>query len=68
MIWMTNSSALQVACAIFGFSVGNVLVLPSLIIQRELEATAFPMLNSLSIAISQFAYAWRRLRWACCVA
>lgn len=57
MLWTTNTTALFAACAVFGFSVGNVLVIPALIIQREFEARAFPLLISLALAITQFIYA-----------
>lgn len=57
MLWTTNTTALLAACAVFGFSVGNVLVIPALIIQREFRAQAFPLLISLALAITQFIYA-----------
>jgi predicted MFS family arabinose efflux permease len=46
------------ACALFGFSVGNLITLPSLIIQREFDARAFGVLVSLQTAISQVTYAF----------
>jgi cyanate permease len=49
---------LLVACAVYGFSVGNVITLPSLIVQREFPAAAFGMLMGLSTGISQFTYAF----------
>lgn len=57
MIWTTHPAILLIACAVFGFSVGNVLVFPALILQREFSAPAFPKLVSLAIAITQFVYA-----------
>lgn len=57
MIWTTNAAILLTACAVFGFSVGNVLVFPALILQREFAAPAFPKLVSFAIAITQFVYA-----------
>jgi MFS family permease len=54
----TDPAALFVACAVFGLSAGNLLTLPSLIIQREFEAASFGMLVGLSWAISQFTYAF----------
>ena len=43
---------------VFGLSAGNLLTLPSLVIQREFEAASFGMLVGLSWAISQFTYAF----------
>ena len=46
------------ACAVFGFSVGNLITLPSLIVQREFEARSFGVLISLLTAITQVTYAF----------
>jgi cyanate permease len=46
------------ACMVFGLSAGNLLSLPTLVIQREFEAASFGMLVGLSWAISQFTYAF----------
>ncbi len=46
------------ACAVFGFSVGNVITLPSLIVQREFDARAFGVLVALLTAITQVTYAF----------
>jgi len=54
----TNTTALMTACVVFGLSAGNLLTLPSLVIQREFEAPSFGMLVGLSWAISQFTYAF----------
>lgn len=54
----TNSAALMAACVLFGLSAGNLLTLPSLLIQREFEAASFGMLVGLSWAINQFTYAF----------
>lgn len=58
MIWTGNSVALYAACAVYGLSAGNLITLPSLVIQREFEAASFGMLIGLSWAISQFTYAF----------
>ena len=42
----------------FGLSAGNLITLPSLVIQREFDAASFGMLVGLSWAISQFTYAF----------
>ena len=54
----TDTTALFVACILFGLSAGNLITLPSLVIQREFEAASFGMLVGLSWAISQFTYAF----------
>jgi cyanate permease len=54
----TNTTALMLTCVLFGLSAGNLLTLPSLIIQREFDAASFGMLVGLSWAISQFTYAF----------
>jgi MFS family permease len=54
----TNMTALIVGCVVFGLSAGNLLTLPSLVIQREFDASSFGMLVGLSWAISQFTYAF----------
>lgn len=46
------------ACAVYGFSVGNLITFPSLIIQREFDAASFGTLIALSTAITQFTYAF----------
>ena len=50
--------ALFAACALFGFSVGNMITLPSLIVQQEFSAAAFGVVVSLVTAICQFTYAF----------
>jgi MFS family permease len=49
---------LLVACAVYGFSVGNVITFPSLIVQSEFPAGSFAMLIGLSTGIGQFTYAF----------
>ncbi|MES2751341.1 MAG: MFS transporter [Pseudomonadota bacterium] len=58
MINTQNEVALFAASAVFGFSVGNVITLPSLIVQREFGAVYFGVLVSLVTAICQFTYAF----------
>jgi MFS family permease len=52
-----DANTLLAACAVYGFSVGNLITFPALIIQREFSAAAFGMLVGLSTAITQFTYA-----------
>ena len=54
----SDATLLLAACAMFGLSAGNLLTLPSLIVQREFEAASFGMLVGLSWAITQFTYAF----------
>jgi MFS family permease len=58
MIWASDADTLLIACAVYGFSVGNVITFPALILQREFEAAAFGMLIGLSTGIGQFTYAF----------
>jgi MFS family permease len=51
--WMLIGS-----CALFGFSVGNLITLPSLIVQREFDPRSFGVLVSLITAINQVTYAF----------
>jgi cyanate permease len=58
MVATTDPTVLLAACAVYGFSVGNVITFPALIVQREFEAAAFGMLIGLSTGIGQFTYAF----------
>jgi MFS family permease len=58
MTQTANAHVLLAACAVYGFSVGNLITFPALIIQREFDAAAFGMLIGLSTAITQFTYAF----------
>jgi predicted MFS family arabinose efflux permease len=53
-----NEIVLVAACGLFGFSVGNLITLPSLIVQREFDARSFGVLVSLITAINQVTYAF----------
>src|ERR1700730_17049342 len=53
-----NEMLLIGACALFGFSVGNLITLPSLIVQREFAPASFGVLISLITAINQVTYAF----------
>ena len=61
LIAMTQTASvwpLFLFCAIYGLSVGNLITLPSLIVQREFPPAAFGMIVALSTAITQFTYAF----------
>ena len=58
LINVHNDIAIIAACAVFGFSVGNVITLPSLIVQREFDPRSFGVLVSLITAINQITYAF----------
>ena len=53
-----NETLLLGACALFGFSVGNLITLPALIVQREFDPRSFGVLVSLITAINQITYAF----------
>jgi MFS family permease len=50
-----DTTVLLACCAAYGFSVGNIITLPALIVQREFPAPAFGMVLGLSTAIGTFA-------------
>jgi MFS family permease len=58
MAFTENPVLLLLACAVFGFSVGNLITFPALIIQREFDAASFGTLTALTIAVCQFTYAF----------
>ena len=58
LINVRSDIALLAACALFGFSVGNLITLPALIVQREFDPRAFGVLVSLITAINQITYAF----------
>jgi len=61
LVAMTQTASvlpLFLFCAVYGLSVGNLITLPSLIVQREFPPAAFGMIVALSTAITQFTYAF----------
>lgn len=54
MTQTTDVALLFAACAVFGLSVGNLITLPAIVIQREFDAASFGMLVGLSTATGQF--------------
>ncbi len=46
-----DATLLFVACAVYGFSIGNLITLPPLIIHREFEPAAFGTVLGLSTGI-----------------
>jgi len=58
LINFRNDYLLIASCAVFGFSVGNLITLPSLIVQREFASSIFGVLVSLQTAIAQITYAF----------
>ncbi|MBV8839224.1 MAG: MFS transporter [Alphaproteobacteria bacterium] len=50
-----DPTLLLAACALYGFSVGNIITLPALIMQREFPPGAFSLVLGLSTAIGTFA-------------
>lgn len=58
LINLSNTYAVYFACALFGFSVGNLITLPALIVQRDFPAESFGVLISLNTAVAQVTYAF----------
>lgn len=54
MTQTTDVALLFIACAVFGLTVGNLITLPAIVIQREFDAASFGLLVGLSTAIGQF--------------
>jgi MFS family permease len=52
IIQTDNATALFAACAVFGFTIGNLITLPPLIIHREFNAMDFTVVMGLSTALS----------------
>jgi predicted MFS family arabinose efflux permease len=58
IIHSQSEMVLIAACGLFGFSVGNLITLPALIVQREFDPRSFGVLISLITAINQITYAF----------
>jgi MFS family permease len=54
MTQTTDVGWLFIAVAVFGLTVGNMITLPAIVIQREFDAASFGLLVGLSTAIGQF--------------
>lgn len=57
MVALPEPAVLYAGCALFGLSVGNVITLPALIIQREFAARSFGLVLGLSAALAQVTFA-----------
>jgi len=58
-VWLAvpdRPAMLLLSCAAFGVCIANIIVLPTLVVQREFAASAFAAVLGLSNAISQIAY------------
>ena len=51
-------SMILVACALFGLTIGNVITLPAMIVQREFDAGSFSLIVGMSTAVGQVTYAF----------
>jgi MFS family permease len=58
MLLSVDRHVLFAASALYGFSVGNIITFPALIVQREFDAAQFGMLVGLATGLSQFTYAF----------
>ena len=59
VIWLAfpgRHELLLFGCVVFGICISNIIVLPTLVVQREFSARAFGAVLGLSNAISQIAY------------
>ncbi|TCU78538.1 cyanate permease [Bradyrhizobium sp. R2.2-H] len=52
LLQSTNPTVLLACCAVYGFSIGNMITFPPLIIQREIGSTAFAAAMGLGTSIS----------------
>lgn len=52
LLQTTNPTVLLACCAVYGFSIGNMITFPPLIIQREIGASAFAAAMGLGTSIS----------------
>jgi MFS family permease len=53
-----TAPAMFLACILFGLGAGNVITLPSLIVQREFPREQFSRIVSLVVSINQFTFAF----------
>jgi predicted MFS family arabinose efflux permease len=51
-------AAVVLACVLFGLGAGNVITLPSLIVQREFPREQFSRIVSLIVSVNQYAFAF----------
>ena len=58
MTQTTDAQTLLAACAVYGFSVGNVITFPALIVSASSSLPRSACWSRLSAAISQFTYAF----------
>jgi MFS family permease len=59
VVWQAHDPVVLIlACAMFGFSVDNLITLPALIIQREFSAREFATIIGLSTAVCQISYSF----------
>jgi predicted MFS family arabinose efflux permease len=56
LIFPDRPVLLLIGCAVFGLCISNIIVLPTLVVQREFPRAAFGAVLGLSNAISQIAY------------
>jgi nitrate/nitrite transporter NarK len=58
LMFPASPEVLYAGCCLFGLSVGNVITLPSLIIQREFAARSFGLVVGLNAGIGQVTFAF----------
>ena len=57
LIYADTPSVIYLASALFGLSVGNVITLPVLLVQKEYDAASFGVLAALVVSIIQMTFA-----------
>jgi predicted MFS family arabinose efflux permease len=57
LIYSPTRPIIYLACAMFGLSLGNVITLPVLLVQREYDAASFGVLTALVVSIIQMTFA-----------
>jgi cyanate permease len=57
-VLVETPAAIVLACVLFGLGAGNVITLPSLIVQREFPREQFSRIVSLIVSVNQYAFAF----------
>ena len=58
LVWAQSMATVYVGCVLLGLAVGNMITLPSLIVQREFPPGDFSRLVSLIVSVNQYTFAF----------
>lgn len=58
LLWAESTGLIALGCLLFGLGVGNLVTLPSLIVQHEFPRAAFSTVVSLVVSLNQFTFAF----------